>query len=424
MDIENVDRPRTIGIIGGGPAGLSIAKMLKDSGAYEPVVFEALGDVGGKSFSYRHGGNIIEMGTCYATFSHKITNQWMKELRMPMGYLGEQRFDGADFMDFVKSGYGPSLPLQVIGYWKAKRRLEKALARLNPAQADLDEAALPIQDWLKQRNLGKIENFMLRSTTNIAYGFIDETPTVQALRWNDMKLIVTGLLKQLRMPLEGWTEFWRRIAGEMDVRLNQRISAVERADDSVTLVTAEGERLSFDEVVCAIPLDEFAKMTDPTEDESYVASSVDWNGYTTTLVAVKDWFTDVHVEAFLDSVVPGADRGQLLSARYEGAEDELGGALYLTGQLTGAYSEAELQELLRADIEKKGGRVKNVILQKLWKYNSQYKSDAIRDGLMKRLETMQGKQRTWYTGAIFSHEAVSHIVNFNDELVAKMLKPD
>jgi len=33
---------------------------------------------------------------------------------MPMGFLGEQRFDGADFMDFVKSGYGPSLPKQVM----------------------------------------------------------------------------------------------------------------------------------------------------------------------------------------------------------------------------------------------------------------------------------------------------------------------
>lgn len=415
-----MDRPRTIGIIGGGPAGLSIAKMLKDTGAYTPVVFEALGDVGGKSYSYQHGSNIVEMGTCYATFSHKITNRWMKDLRMPMGFLGEQRFEGADFMDFVKSGYGPSLPRQVITYWNAKRRLEKALARPNPAQAALDEAALPIQDWLKQRNLGKIENFMLRSTTNIAYGFIDETPTVQALRWNDMKLIITGLLKQLRMPLEGWTEFWRRIAGEFDVRLNQRIAKVDRSGDSVTLTTTDGETETFDEIVCAIPLDEFAKLTEPSEDERYVASSVIWNGYTTTLVAVDNWFTDVHVEAFLDSVIPGAERGQLLSARYEGSVDDLGGSLYLTGQLTGDYTGDELKELLRADIAKQGGAVKNVILQKLWKYNAQYDPEAIRDGLMTRLETMQGQNRTWYTGAIFSHEAVSHIVNFNAGLVRKM----
>ncbi|MEQ9316333.1 MAG: FAD-dependent oxidoreductase, partial [Henriciella sp.] len=221
-----------------------------------------------------------------------------------------------------------------------------------------------------------------------------------------------------------WTEFWRRIASEFDVRLNQRISAVERQEDSVTLVSDSGERETFDEIVCAIPLDEFARMTEPNEDETYAASSVIWNGYTTTLVAVENWFTDVHVEAYLESVVPGAERGQLLSARREGAEDELGGTLYLTGQLTGEYSGDELKELLRADITRHGGVVKNMILQKCWKYNSQYKPEAIRDGLMTRLETMQGKQRTWYTGAIFSHEAVSHIVNFNDELVDRMLQAD
>jgi len=418
-----VNRPKTIGIIGGGPAGLSIAKLLNDTGTYKPVVFEALGEVGGKSYSYRHGSNIVEMGTCYATFSHKITNRWMKSMRMPMGFLGEQRFDGADFMDFVKSGYGPSLPKQVMTYWTAKRRLEKALARTRPEQSALDEAALPIQTWLKERNLGKIEKFMLRSTTNIAYGFIDETPTVQALRWNDMKLIITGILKQLKMPLEGWTEFWRRVSLEFDIRLNQRIAHVDRTANGVTLTTANGLTETFDEIVCAIPLDEFAKITEPTEDEKYVASSVIWNGYTTTLVAVDNWFNDVHVEAYLDSVLPGAARGQLLSARYEGGGDDFGGDLYLTGQLSGDYTGPELQELLRTDITKYGGTVKNIILQKLWKYNAQYKPEAIRDGLMTRLETMQGAQRTWYTGAIYSHEAVSHIVNFNAELVRKMHSP-
>ena len=62
----------------------------------------------------------------------------------------------------------------------------------------------------------------------------------------------------------------------------------------------------------------------------------------------------------------------------------------------------------------------NVILQKLWKYFAQYKPDAIRNGLLTDLREIQGQNSTWYTGAIFSHEAVSHIVNFNDELVRKM----
>lgn len=398
-----------------------MGRMLVELG-HEVTIFEALGEVGGKSFTFYHGENVVEMGTCYATFSHKITNQWMKDLGMPMSPLGDQRFDGDDFMKFVKSGYGPALPFQVLTYWKEKLRLERQLARPNPPQSAIEEAATPIQTWLRERNLGKIENFMLRSTTNIAYGFIDEVPTVQALRWNDMKLILTGLFKQLKMPVEGWAEFWRRVAARLDVRLNSRVTGVERGNDGVTITTDAGQTQKFDTVVCAIPLDEFIKMTESTALEREIAAAVEWNGYTTTLVAAEDWFDDVHVEAFREAVVPGAERGQMLSARRDGYEAELGGPLYLAGQLTGDYTAPELEELLRADITKHGGTVTNVILQKRWKYFAQYSPEAIRSGLLSDLESIQGQNRTWYTGAIFSHEAVSHIVNFNAELVQRMQK--
>lgn len=411
---------KSVGIIGGGPAGLSIARMLKETGQFTPVVFEALGEVGGKSFTYYHGENVVEMGTCYATFSHKITNKWMADLRMPMSHLGEQRFDGDDFMKFVKSGSGPALPVQVMRYWTDKLKLEAALQKDTPSEAALAEAAMPIQDWLRERHLGKIENFMLRSTTNIAYGFIDEVPTVQALRWNDMKLIVTGLFKQLKMPVEGWAEFWRRIARDLDVRLNSRVSGVDRSADRPVVTLDTGETQVFDLIVCAVPLDEFNKMTEPTPMEEAAAAAVEWNGYTTTLFAAENWFNDVHVEAFREAVVPGAQRGQMLSARRDGYEAELGGDLYLAGQLTGDFTGAELEELLRADVAKHGGRVTNLILQKRWKYFAQYSPDAVRDGLLTDLRTMQGEKSTWYTGAIFSHEAVSHIVNFNAGLVRKM----
>lgn len=413
------EKPR-FGIIGGGPAGLSLARMLRESGLGESTVFEALPQVGGKSFTVYEGANVIEMGTCYATFSHRITNKWMRDYKMPMLPLREQRFDGADFMDYIKSGSGPILPLQVLRYRAKKARLEKALSQPKPPQWAIEDAARPIIEWLDKYNLGKIEHFMHRSTTNIAYGFVDWTPTVQALRWNDMDLIYSGLLKQLKMPKEGWAKFWRKVSAELDVRLNTRISQVERGAHDVTLVTEQGERHTFDYVICAIPVDDFSQMTPPSEDETYVNDAVIWNGYTTTLFAAENWFTDVHVEAYKEAVIPGADLGQLLSARHDGYEKDLGGHLYLSGQLSGDYTGPELAELLRDNVAQKGATVTNVILQKMWKYFARYDPDAIRDGLLARLEAMQGQNRTFYTGATFSHEAVSHIVTYNAGLVERM----
>ena len=51
---------KTVGIIGGGPAGLSMARMLRDAGQVDATVFEALPQVGGKSFTFYHGDNVDE----------------------------------------------------------------------------------------------------------------------------------------------------------------------------------------------------------------------------------------------------------------------------------------------------------------------------------------------------------------------------
>ena len=71
---------------------------------------------------------------------------------------------------------------------------------------------------------------------------------------------------------------------------------------------------------------------------------------------------------------------------------------------------------LSTGIARKGGRLKSVILQKRWKYFPRYEPDAVRDRLLSRMNAMQGKNRTFYSGATFSYEAVANIVDFNDRL--------
>ena len=421
--IPNTTRDRIsprIAIVGGGPAGLSLAYMLKEKALANITVFESLPQVGGKSYTVQVGDNLVEMGTCYATFSHHVTNRWMRELNMPMKTLGEQRFEGANFMDYIRAGSGPNLAQQMLRYYKAKLRLERALSQRPIPQWAIEEAASPILDWLRHRDLGKIEHFMHRSTTNIAYGFVDRVSTLQALRWNDLNLIWTGLLKQLKMPVEGWAEFWRRIAEQLDVRVSTPIINIDRSGSRHKLTTAAGEEHHFDMVICAIPVDEFSKLTEPTQNEATVRDSVEWNGYTTTLFSATNWFTDVQVEAYKRAVVPGAKLGQLLSVRHDGHNVQLGGHLYLSGQLSGEFTSQELKELLTYHVAQRGAKITNIILQKMWKYHAQYKQEAIRNGLITRLEAMQGEQNTWYTGATFSHEAVSHIVNFNVQLAQKI----
>ncbi|WP_169332242.1 FAD-dependent oxidoreductase [Henriciella marina] len=410
-----------IAIVGGGPAGLSLARLLREQTNATITVFEAAPRPGGKSFSFLQGDAVVEMGTCYTTRAHRIVLAWMKETGINLKPLREQSFDGEDFLDYVKRGDGSALPFQILSFLAARRSLMARLSRTPVSKATRQEAAQTTADWLRARNLHKIERFMYRSMTNLGYGFVDETPIVQAMRWNDFDLILTGLLKQLKMPVEGWTAFWERIAKALDVRTNTPIAHIERNESGARLTTASGDVFEADQLVCAIAIDDFAKLLDvPLPEEEFAASAMDWNGYTTTLVATPEKFTDMDVTAWSRALVPGARTGQMMSARYDGYEPDLGGHLYLTGQLSGAYSDDELEELLREEITREGGEVTNIILQRTWKYFARYKSEAVREGLLTRLEEMQGQRATWYTGSAFSHEAVSNIVNFNAGLARKM----
>jgi protoporphyrinogen oxidase len=411
---------KRIAIVGGGPAGLSLARQLQSSNQFSATVFEAEPKPGGKSFTFVSGEAVVEMGTCYTTRAHQQVLRWMKQEGITLKTLRDQSFDGKDFLDYVKAAGGPPLPVQIARFLHARARLLKKLGRPVVTQAAREEASRMTSDWLRSRHLHKIERFMYRSMTNLGYGFVDETPIVQALRWNDLDLILTGLLKQLKMPVEGWTAFWERLSSGLDVRTATAITNIDRDGQTIRLTDDSGEIYIADGLVCAIPIDAFDDLTTPTNAESLVSRSIQWNRYTTTLIATSDRFTESDVAAWSRALVPGAPAGQVMSARYDGFEPQLGGHLYLTGQLGGAYSDDELRELLVEDIRRHGGDVANIILQKTWKYFARYDDDAIRAGLLTQMRDMQGDRRTWYTGTTFSHEAVSNIVNFNHGLVQKM----
>lgn len=401
-----------IAIIGGGPAGLSLARLLQERGVSDLVVLEAADRIGGKSMTLRQGDTVAELGTCYATRAHRVTNRWMRELAIPTGRLGETRFGGGEFMDYVKGGDGPSLPVQLLTYLNGRRRIVRGLASARPSPALLDEAASDVASWLGARGLGKIDRFMRRSVTALGYGFLDQTSMAQATRWVDLDLVLSGALQQLTMPLDGWTSFWERVAEDTDVRTNMAIRHIERSETGHRIIADEAT-IEADHIICAMPLDSFASLVDLSAAEKRVCNGIDWDRYATTLFAAQDWFSDHTVEGWHEPLAPGAPAGQLLSARLEGEEPGLGGRLYVGGQIPGDYTLPELGEILRADVARHGGTVTNIVQQSLWKFFPRYRPDAIRDGLIQQMRVMQGEQRTWYTGATFSFEAVSNITNFN-----------
>lgn len=404
-------------IIGGGPAGLTMARMLKDRGVSQVTILEASAKVGGKCLSSDLGGHIVEFGTCYAIWSHHYILKHMKRLGIERNYLKAQRIDDRELLDYIRGGSGPPFMLQAIKYAWLRHRL---MARLRKGDPTVNETlALSAGDWLASKNLGKVERMMHRVVTSIGYGYLDRVPLIHAMRWVDIDMLITGLLKFTVMPQGGWQHFWDRFADALDVRLNRKVTKVVRLRDGVEVQTEDGEAYQGDYLINTIPMEDFAKTTEATAAEAEVAASIHWAGYTTTLLSVEAWAHTAPVNAWSDTCANDAKDGELLFSRYE-CEDEDGRTLFSVGQSSANYTPNELTELALFSAGQRGAKDPRIVQQVIWQYMPTYSAETIRDGLLQTMIKMQGEKRTFHTGSSFSHEAVSTISAFNARLLASV----
>ncbi len=405
-------------ILGGGPAGLTMARMLKDRGAEHVKILEASHKIGGKCLTSQIGDHVVEFGTCYAVWSHKYILKQMKKLGIRRNYLKAQRIDDRELMDYIRDGSGPPFLVQVIKYSRLRGRL--MAQALKGDSSTNTEFAQSTRDWLRAHDLGKIENMMHRVVTSIGYGYLDRLPLIHAFRWVDLDMLITGLLKFTVMPDGGWQHFWDRFGDGLDIQLEQKVVRIDREGNHVRVMTQSGAEYRADVLINTIPMGDFCAMTEPTAAEQYVAESVSWSGYTTTLIAVDDWAHSAPVNSWSDTCASDKNDGKLLFHRYE-CESEEGQKLFTVGQLSSAYSKEELAELVTFDAEQRGAKNPRIVQQAIWQYMPTYSADRIRSGLLQTMDGMQGEKNTFHTGSTFSHEAVSTICAFNERLLPRVM---
>jgi hypothetical protein len=440
--VSSRSRTVRIGIIGAGPGGLSIARLLSERDAGEITVLEQADRVGGKSLTLQVDGIGHELGTCYTTAGFLTVKRWMREAKIGGYRLKTHAFRRRDgrvvpFRDFVRGGVGLGAGAsQIVAYTRHWRHFHDWDLRGGPdGGVDLDgqpmlaELAKPYGVWLAERKLDVVARFALRAVTIMGYGALDAVPTLYGLRWISPALIWSGLTLQVTEPIPGWQHLWMHLAEQLDVRRGCTITGVERDDGSYRVLTSSGP-LTFDHLVITASVEEATKWF-PFEAREREALGLDgalsYRDYVTTLLEAERWFRDTDTrgyEAAADSAALGESR--LLVARR--TPDKSRGAappkrdLYVTYQYGGVPSRSneELRSILRGALADEGAELREVVAQKRWRYSPQLSSEAIRGGGVSRFERMQGRKGLWFTGAIASHESVDNIISYNERLVERM----
>lgn len=438
-----------IGIIGAGPGGLSLARLLTEHGFADVTVIERDTRVGGKSLTEIRAGVGHELGTCYVADGYTTTKRWMDAAGMQIHPLTEHLILNRagtllPFKDFVEGDAGLlGTAAQTLRYVRAWQRFHAWDLRGNPDNTfdDLghpmhEQVARPFGDWLRDRGLDTTARFAMRTMTIMGYGPLDRVPALYGLRWNVPSLILSALRQTVGEPVPGWQHLWIHVASHLDVRLGCAVSRVTREGTVFRVeVVSDGvsDTLEFDHLVLTGPLDEAAQWFPFTAEERAawgIDGEVSWREYITTLVAARGWFRDADTRSFeahaYDSQATAL--GRLLVARRTGDKTAVARSrsttrddVYVCYQYGDrARSDAEVQGLLWEDLGAQGAHDLRRLSQHRWRYAPQWSADAIRSGALARAERQQGRNGLWVSGATASHEAVDNIVDYNERLVERM----
>jgi hypothetical protein len=433
------DSPR-IGIIGAGPGGLSLARILTTRGHADITVLERSTRVGGKSLTLHVDGLGHEMGTCYTATGYTVARRWMEEAGIGEHILEKHDFltrDGRwlSFKDYVLGEAGlVGAGVQVARYvadwlhfhaWDVAGGDDRADGTRGRFMRE--EVAVPFRDWLRERGLDVIERFALRTMTVMGYGPLDRVPALYGLRWNVPSLLWAGVTRDVGEPTPGWMHLWEHLAARLDVRLGVRAAFATRGAEGISVRTDQGDFL-FDHLVVSGPLDEaaaFVELPDP-----WLARAFSWREYVTTLVHVEGWFRSGDTRSFEEAAwdAEAVARARLLVARRTGDKNDVARArsatrrdLYVCYQAGSPDRSTEaLAEILRGDLAAQGATLRERISTCRFRYAPQLSSEEIAAGGVARFERLQGRNGLWFTGASASHEAVDNIIDYNVRLADRM----
>ncbi len=435
-----------IGIIGGGPGGLSLARLLTDRKMADVVVLERDAQVGGKSLTVTLDGLGHEMGTCYITTGYRTVREWMREAGMSTHPLKRhvihtEEGETTDFKAYVLGAGGPvKAGLQMakyVGDWLTFHEWDlHGCPNGAPGTRDAsmrEEMAKPFGQWLEERDLDVIARFALRTVSIMGYGGLDKVPTLYGLRWNVPSLIWSAVTSQVGEPIPGWQHLWANLASKLDVRLDQRIGKVTRDDGAYQVHTDTGV-LEFDHLVITTRLglarDWFPFTDDELDAYAIREGRLTWREYVTTLVDAEGWFQEQDTHSFESAAKGSAALAQsrLLVARRTGDKTRAAAARSRTRRDIYVCYQAgnpelpndELEALLVNDLRAQGATYVKVLEQRRWTYSPQLSREAILDGTAHAMERQQGRDNLWVSGATTSHESVDNIVDFNERLAERM----
>jgi predicted NAD/FAD-binding protein len=368
--------------------------------------------IGGKCCTFLYEGRTYELGAGAITAAYRDVQAFMRETAVTSksGFGGLLMDLESKRSSFVPDAFRDS-PLLGLGAESA--RLVSALVRerrvFAPGFTDIsDELHLPFAEWARRNRLERVAAMVEPWCTGFGYGYFDDVPAAYILKYLALFRFPVGELLDT-----GYQGLWERVAASLDVRLNVRIDRIARGRQ--VEVHAGDDRWTFDAVILACPLDEAARLLDVADEERVLFSRIVHQDYDVVAASV-DGAPRVRY-GFLPRHLRRDQAGHAAFWYRRWLDRDL--VLYYALPREGTDL-AETAELVRGDVDRMGGRIRNVHRLHRWRYFPHVRTPDMNAGFYQRLESLQGVRNTYFVGELLAFSTVQTVVAYALDLVNRM----
>jgi predicted NAD/FAD-binding protein len=403
-------------VVGAGAAGLAVAHELRERGVRDVVVLEQGPAAGGKCSTLHYEGRAYELGAGIVTPAYRRVRRLMDEygvaasLRTSAAYLGA---DGrARRGQFGPPSLGLSGKLRLVNQVRRvlSGELSHQLRAFPRVDASPPEWSEPFAAYCERHDYCELLEVVRGYATAFGYGYMEDVPAAYMLNY----LCVYGPTFELLTT--GFGGLWERVARSLDVRTDCRVERVQRGEHGVRVETSRGA-FEADELVLACPLDLALSYLDASDEERGLFSRIRTMDYQTITLDTTGMRSDAYLFVPEHFAKDAAGRPMFCYRRFR----ETGVIGFYSFAGTGGLDGAEHEACNM--VQRMGGRVKKVLARRAWRYFPHVSSHDFAAGFHARLEALQGRRRTYYTGELTAFSCVEAVVARSQMLAAQMLRP-
>ncbi len=421
MEISNPSK--AIAIIGAGPAGILAGVELLRAGYTNLTIIGKFEEA--QCCTKFVDGVTADVGTCYLHSGYFNTiKRLVKDYDIHIDYLESDA--SSVYSSDTSTEVQPGLLEKWLNYLGLIYFLLHSFVWMLLKDSYLGRYiySCSFEKYLKRVGLGFMTNSFIFGPGGVAqgYGFLNDVSAYRLFRWFRPSIFITPIMNKRKRGTgiirEGYATLFRRAYDSIPFHINQHASSVfPLSEDEVKVTLDSGQVRAFESVIVACP---------PHALETPLSGVISPENVESTFLFSYLW-TSAAAPSFSDRVYLldhiSSNKADLISTyRIWGETDSASYLYWGVGYSSGSFDDIELKskisEQANAELELP---VKDIHYFKVYDYNLRLSSAAIKAGLHRKIDRLQGAGSIWYSGGMLSHWDVDSIHEFNMKLVDRFV---